>query len=446
MSVGSYNGSIFILGGGSSYYSMQYASGVFDVLETAETLYNIQGTGDYYTQIDDSLYMIDASRSYLNKYNMNTKKSFTLKEFKEIEINVGMTGCLTSTDDFIFVLGGNSGTNVQILDLKTMNWLNNIPSMQIQRYDHSCIVDPITSSLWAIGGQNDETYLNSIETINIINIMEQESQWHYITDTLFEPIIYVRSILVFNRIYVIGGYSNDGNVDTVQVIDPLFETVSILPDRLPTSISLISITTINNVIYVFSDNRYWMTYEIPISSTVTSPSYSLTAVVIASITVGILCLILLISGSVLIYLKMYRFGIDVFRRSIFNNDLHTNNDTNNSINELQNIDINELQNNSINKLPKQSTMSLLPSLPDMKTMTNTKPEGKLSDIIEMENEYEYTEELIYDHNEYVSNVIEKENSTTMTDGMYENAPQTNDELTTLGNTNIKDNNDQNEGI
>eukprot|EP01083_Nonionella_stella_P169428 574506_1 len=71
MAVGSYNDAIFILGGWGSKQVVEYS--VTDMTFTDhgnELQYNAYGGGDFYTQIDNTVYMLSGSGSNLNTFDM----------------------------------------------------------------------------------------------------------------------------------------------------------------------------------------------------------------------------------------------------------------------------------------------------------------------------------------------------------------------------------------
>eukprot|EP01084_Bolivina_argentea_P057661 105347_1 len=270
MAAGTFNDSIFVLGGNEyGYQLLEYRNDIWiDHGENALMSW-VSGWSDYYTQIANTLYI--AHNSNIHTYHMGT--NIFISKWETIP-NTPDSACLTSTDNILFVIATNT---VEILMLDTMQWLQNVPNTRVPgRRGHSCNFDPITSSLYAIGGQyysNGSIPLSSVETFkfNVENINDQS--WQILDDTLTDPVFYVRSIWVDKIIYIIGGYNHDiGGIDKVHIINPITQTISLLPDRLPNRFSLNALAANKNVIFVFYNAEYWFMNVIPTSSPTNSPS------------------------------------------------------------------------------------------------------------------------------------------------------------------------------
>eukprot|EP01083_Nonionella_stella_P107784 312606_1 len=264
MAVGSYNDAIFILGGWGSKQVVEYS--VTDMTFTDhgnELQYNAYGGGDFYTQIDNTVYMLSGSGSNLNTFDM-TNHVYTAG-WKPVLKPVSYTGCLTSASvsdiDYIYVVGGYDASTVlntvQVLKASTMQWLSSIPSMKTPRTRLSCIVDPSTLHLYAIAGKNGNnndasSYLNTIEKINVNSI--GQNQWEILSSTLAQATIGARSIMYEGRILVFGGrYYNNGYkyLDIIQVIDPQTDTVTVPYPSLPRGTGEAGAVAMNDVLYVF---------------------------------------------------------------------------------------------------------------------------------------------------------------------------------------------------
>eukprot|EP01083_Nonionella_stella_P226279 803761_1 len=115
----SINNTIWIVGGNPaerSLISYDIDSNLFtDYTATALSDY-VWGWGDFYTQIDDILYMIDPLGNKLSTFNVKIAQ-FTY-HYQNIDIphEVSESGCLASIDDALFVLG--AGPTPSLLDPK----------------------------------------------------------------------------------------------------------------------------------------------------------------------------------------------------------------------------------------------------------------------------------------------------------------------------------------
>eukprot|EP01083_Nonionella_stella_P113666 335136_1 len=277
IALGSYNHSIFLVGGSfNSYRLLEYRIGGDTFLESEVTSHvGIWGSGDYYTQIDNLLYTITSTGDYLARYDMSTN-AFTSK-WHIMDTAVSGYGCLTSTDAYLFVVGGKNGASMlntlQVLALNSTIWIQNVSSMNEARGYLSCQVDPFTSTLFAIGGYNSYT-LNTIERISIHDIQHQ--MWHILSDTLTKPAAYTRSVIHGHLIYVIGGYDLSIKLDEIHILDPVTETVYLANFVLPEARYSIGAIIAYDVLYIFGGigefygETAWMKYEFPPTSSATS--------------------------------------------------------------------------------------------------------------------------------------------------------------------------------
>eukprot|EP01083_Nonionella_stella_P186416 682331_1 len=110
--------------------------------------------------------------------------------------------CLASSDGYLYVLGGRgSGIDVQVLDISTKQWLDNVPSMLNSRKWFACIVDPNSNFLYAVGSHSSS--LKSIERIQTHNITF--NAWN-VSDNLSAAVGFPRCVYLYDKIWVIGGY------------------------------------------------------------------------------------------------------------------------------------------------------------------------------------------------------------------------------------------------
>eukprot|EP01083_Nonionella_stella_P129230 392053_1 len=192
-----------------SLISYDIDSNIFtDYTATALSDY-VWGWGDFYTQIDDILYMIDPSGDKLSTFNVNTAQ-FTYY-YQNIDIPLGALnyGCLASIDDALFVLGAgptpsllDPKKHVQVLNLTTRTW---IVSPEVDYLNHgrrstSCIVHPYNNALYAIGGDNGTSITQTIEKLYVGDLAHiSQYNWEFI-HSLPHPMRYLRSAVYENDI------------------------------------------------------------------------------------------------------------------------------------------------------------------------------------------------------------------------------------------------------
>eukprot|EP01083_Nonionella_stella_P141108 434144_1 len=263
MAVGSYNDSIWLIGGG--YDSKQ--STEFKVNTQIFTNYrddalssDVRGHGQFWSQQDHVIYIIDK----------NTGNSFCIYDLMNNQFtsnwmnvtfsaNVGDKSCLSSTPEALYVTGGlNSSSGyshniLQIVSLSSLIWVSSPPNMNMVRRNHACIVH--NNYLWAIGGFSSD-YLKSIERILITNIMNNE--WMPTSD-LSTELYALRVVARYDTLYVIGGWKYGGAVDIIHLIDANTGLVNVSSDPLPYPTAYSSPIIYHNIFYVFGGIR--VTYE-----------------------------------------------------------------------------------------------------------------------------------------------------------------------------------------
>eukprot|EP01084_Bolivina_argentea_P018809 35004_1 len=109
IAVGCVDGLFHLLGG--RFRRHQIA--LLDIASTAIIAENasalpieIYGKGDYYTQIQHHLYVLETSGRNINVYDMMTNIFFANYWIVPGEGSLGSSACLTSTNKHLFVIGG----------------------------------------------------------------------------------------------------------------------------------------------------------------------------------------------------------------------------------------------------------------------------------------------------------------------------------------------------
>eukprot|EP01083_Nonionella_stella_P290316 987869_1 len=182
MVVGVHNATIFILGGWVFPRQMtEFHIETETFTPMTQTLPNdVKAFGQSWSQLDEMMYMIVGST--LSTFDMITKQ-YT-NAWIDLNADVGgKYGCLAAANDQVFVIGGyvkdQSIDTLQVLNVASLQWISNTPSMQTKRCDHACVVH--YNYLWVFGGWNE--ILGSLKTNERIDITDVTSnQWKFIGD------------------------------------------------------------------------------------------------------------------------------------------------------------------------------------------------------------------------------------------------------------------------
>eukprot|EP01083_Nonionella_stella_P182026 653766_1 len=281
MAVGSFNHTIFLLGGNPSPRQMtkyQTKSKNFVYGGDNALPINTSAMGQGWTQQGNILYLVDIDFPInLAMYHMNTQQFTT--NWTNLPIEIGPHSCLASSKDTLFVVGGRYNTTayhnkLQILNLTTLQWTNNPPSMNDVRTQAACIV--ANDYLWAFGGRYDPVdfrtgQLASNERVELNNITQ--NTWVYV-DSLTTALTGLRAVVYKDTIYVIGGNAFVYTNDIVHLMDT--QTGALTgTDHLPFQTSFSSPIVAHNVLYVFGGQNLfqlnkWTYFNFP--SPTTNPS------------------------------------------------------------------------------------------------------------------------------------------------------------------------------
>eukprot|EP01084_Bolivina_argentea_P074906 135862_1 len=208
--------------------------------------YGTYGIGQFYTQIDNRLYMIAYRGSAITYVDTKTR-TYNNWPYIYIPINVGyQEGCLasmkTNYHEYLFVVGGLGDNkyiinSLQIYNMTSDEWISSAPSMDTTRMDVSCLVK--NDMLFAIGGygSTDSSQLNrcldSIEILDVGNggLMNiQNRDWKYMQGRLSIGADSFRAVGYGDYIIVIGGgtqYSYAVKDINVHVIDTISLSVKL---------------------------------------------------------------------------------------------------------------------------------------------------------------------------------------------------------------------------
>eukprot|EP01084_Bolivina_argentea_P133642 235871_1 len=247
--VASYNDTIYLLGGHSNinnHTEFNITSQTFLPISSANKAleYEVHGSGQFYTQINNMFYSIDAERSQIFTYDLVTGNMSIIDN--QIPEFVDSNSCLASHKDLdlLFVVGGDPDTGYNepvsdrtyVYNITSQNWTLDVPAMQTARAVHACIIHPQYNMLYVIGGQDiaknpPNNYIKSIEKIQINNISNQT--WQFVGNMqkgwgASRAIVFHESILVFGgkNLIVPASYSSQVykisiNPDSVHLIGHL---------------------------------------------------------------------------------------------------------------------------------------------------------------------------------------------------------------------------------
>eukprot|EP01083_Nonionella_stella_P318527 1164815_1 len=285
MAVGSLNHTIFLLGGNPSPRQMtkyHTESDSFVYAGGNALPINTSAMGQGWTQQGNILYLVDIDFPInLAMYHMNTQQFTT--NWTNLPIEIGPHSCLASSKDTLFVVGGRYNltayhNKLQILNLTTLQWTNNPPSMNDVRTQAACIV--ANDYLWAFGGRYDPVdfrtgQLASNERVELNNITQ--NTWVYV-DSLTTALTGLRAVVYKDTIYVIGGNAFVYTNDIVHLMDT--QTGALTgTDHLPFLTAVSSPIVVRDVLYVFGgqdlfvfDKWTYFNFSSPTTNPSTAPT------------------------------------------------------------------------------------------------------------------------------------------------------------------------------
>eukprot|EP01083_Nonionella_stella_P243491 848385_1 len=261
--VGFYADEIYIFGGiGYAQQIIRYNFTRNEFIDDGTELLSVgtRGIAQFYDQSGDTMYF--SRGDTFSIYDFSTKQ-FT-DNWNNITTPVTVGGyysCLSSTDEYLFVIGGKNNGNVintvQTLHLLSTNWT--LSYMNTARHSSSCEIDRDRSTLYVIAGviTNHEVYVDSIEMLNITDIETQS--WVMLDETLTDHGLQGTRALLHqksNRIFVIGGYDRVGDdiatfTNSVHIINTVTNQVTLSPDPLPYKVTTTAALIVDNILYSF---------------------------------------------------------------------------------------------------------------------------------------------------------------------------------------------------
>eukprot|EP01083_Nonionella_stella_P174000 601988_1 len=247
MAVGSYNGSIYLIGGANWRTLTKYSIDLntFTLIEPIPWLSDpisdlfLFNIGQFWTQQDDILYVSSPDLSFSFQYiqSLDLATLVYSDTFATVPQDIGAEygyHCLASSTDYIYVTGADLGQDshlLQALQISTGQWtMGN--QMNVGRRRHSCVASG--RFLYVFGGHDPHVNtltMSNTHTINLtsterIDINQITSQnWSYAVP-LIQAVIHSRAVSCGDKLFVLGGRGPDGFVDLAQIIDPLTQSIS----------------------------------------------------------------------------------------------------------------------------------------------------------------------------------------------------------------------------
>eukprot|EP01083_Nonionella_stella_P059257 155042_1 len=247
MAVGSYNGSIYLIGGsaGSHTQFTEYSIDLntFTSIEPSPLNFAVYLTWhqQFWTQQEHIVYIINGATS-IAAFDFTTQTHST--SFTSTPNNAGQQKCLTSSMDYLYVTGGQYGLELlQVMQISTAQWTVSNNRMNTGRRSHSCIVHD--SFLYVFGGFGT-TWTSTTERVDTNQITSND--WEY-SVTLLHTVQYSRAVSCGDKLFVLGGRSRTGRVNSAQLIDPLHQTI--LLQTMPYTLDGMGTICFGQNIYVF---------------------------------------------------------------------------------------------------------------------------------------------------------------------------------------------------
>eukprot|EP01084_Bolivina_argentea_P059021 107732_1 len=317
MAVGYDNETIWLLGGWRLSRSVNqqlisFKNGTFEDHGINNLTERVHADAQSYTQMGSYLYIMKMKYdgSHILRFNLHTVRIESLSTNIPKDVGYGRFACLASYNGYLYIIGGyNNGVylaDTQIYNVVTDKWLLNIPSLNMARRGHACIIH--NNILYAIGGLGyngaHKICLDSIEILSITDPSNiHNKHWSFIS-TLNTPISGSRAVVYGSDILILGGEGHGYYANEINVIDTITNKVSIkgyLDIGLDTTAAII----VNDTAYLFggksspSSNGIlssWRRKILPVPSPINKGNTEI---------LGIICCLLVIMVTI-IYLKKKR--------------------------------------------------------------------------------------------------------------------------------------------
>eukprot|EP01083_Nonionella_stella_P066526 175240_1 len=253
MAVGSYNGSIYLIGGFSGDFNhvtkYSIALDTFSAIEPTPLTSPLFAFGQFYTQQNDIVYMSFQTNPATSPSAFDLSTLTYTQPFTSLPSDPGLYRCVASFMDYLYVTGGHGtraggskqNKSLQVMQISTGQWKESPNRMNTGRKMHSCIVHQ--SWLYVFGGYGSLKSTERVGTNQIISKIWKNSV------TLKEGVRYSRAVSCGDKLFVLGGYSAGVPMNTAQLIDPLLKTVSV--QTMPYALVHMGTICVEQDIYVF---------------------------------------------------------------------------------------------------------------------------------------------------------------------------------------------------
>eukprot|EP01084_Bolivina_argentea_P212821 361682_1 len=285
--IGTFNSTIVLLGGISWDFTTRQT--IYDLRNDqftyAESAYiGSPPTWGSSAQVNNSIVFLSSSRLgpytgiYLNFYSMETK-TYSFDQIK-ISAAVGTQACVAASNDYIFVLGGCAkeshavhyfcadypNRKYQAMHIETKYWRIHYGGMTEARAQLQCVYVPESDKLFAMGGVNEFEFIQTIEYTVVGDVYNDGIYPMHAISAQLPPNLHRHAVVSVNGlIWVIGGVMQD----TVFIIDPQTETITLADERLPYSLHSASVIKYGNEVMIFGGyhDGLWKTtlikYQLP---------------------------------------------------------------------------------------------------------------------------------------------------------------------------------------
>eukprot|EP01084_Bolivina_argentea_P319362 553933_1 len=159
-----------------------------------------------------------------------------------------------NTMDTLVSIGGRNETNVVTDEVRAYNIMtgewNQWPSLLNVRYGaHNC--ELVNEKIYTIAGRNlpSAGSQHCIDTIETLDISDVWNGWSSYPNTLVTPRRSFRSVVIDDKIYVIGGYGST-YLSSIEMIDTVSTQISIVA-HLVQMVNLPRVAVMNDIFYVF---------------------------------------------------------------------------------------------------------------------------------------------------------------------------------------------------
>ena len=264
MAMGYYEDSILILGGFWTFNSLiEYNINDNDFTDLTALSDDVYGQGKYWSQSLDILYILNPNDASIMIYDLSTKTMDpSPNSIGNLPQDDSLSGCIASTPETLYVIAGCCTSSIlYIFSFDDPGWITG-PTLDTPRREPSCIlssdIQDSNQRLYVIGGwynDGDTVHVDSVEVISTFRTIFDNKQWSKLSTTLSEGLSSTGVVLFNDIIYVIGGIAvgtgSGGISDKMHLIDINTNVVSLSSSRLAVGVWGAGVILVDNTIYAF---------------------------------------------------------------------------------------------------------------------------------------------------------------------------------------------------